>query len=157
MKRNEESNRLSAPGKSDPGENLIPAGHRILVVDDDASAREMVTRVLAGEGYSVWQAADGAAALEVAAAVKLDLALLDLNLPGDNGLKTLNALAARELSLPIIVMTARSKQFSKAPGARISAFLEKPLDFSRLLQTVSHLLAERKESRLVHGQATKPK
>ena len=50
--------------------SVKPAQNRILVVDDDASVREMLTRVLAGEGYLVWAAADGTAALEIAAADK---------------------------------------------------------------------------------------
>jgi DNA-binding response OmpR family regulator len=119
----------------------IPTIYRILVVDDDASAREMVTRVLTGEGYSVWQAADGAAALDIGKAVKFDLALLDLNLQGGNGLKTFETLVHHHPSLAVIMMTARSKQNVKTPVKGVGAIIEKPLDFTRLLQTVSRLLA----------------
>jgi CheY-like chemotaxis protein len=48
-----------------------PPKNRILVVDDDTSVRQMLTRVLVGEGYLVWAAADGTTALEIAAAERL--------------------------------------------------------------------------------------
>ena len=54
----------------------------ILVVDDDASVREMLGRVLTGEGYAVQIASNGSEALALIAAHRQDLVLLDLNLPG---------------------------------------------------------------------------
>lgn len=128
--------------KPDPESSLAPSKHRILIVDDDASAREMVTRVLAGEGYSVWPVADGAAALDIAKTVKFDLALLDLNLPGNSGGKTFETLSGIYPSLPVIIMTARSKQSTRVPVKGVGAIIEKPLDFSRLLSTISRLLTE---------------
>ena len=106
-----------------------PAQNRILVVDDDSSVREMLTRVLAGEGYLVWAAADGTAALEIAAAEKVDLVLLDLNLPGRSGWDTFERLTAEKPLLAVIIITARSNQLFTALGAGVGALLEKPLDF----------------------------
>jgi DNA-binding response OmpR family regulator len=136
-------------------ETLIPAARRILVVDDDSSVREMVTRVLAGEGYAVWAAADARAALEIAAAAKFDLVLLDMNLRGRSDI--IASLSRPEPSPAVIIMTARSHQIFTAAGA--DALLEKPLDFTKLLQTVSRLLAEPKSPRpdCQPVPATKPK
>jgi len=128
---------------------------RLLVVDDDSSVREMLARVLAGEGYLVWAAADGTAALEIAAAAKVDLVLRDLNLPGKSGWDIFERLTAENPLLAVIVITARSNQLFTALGAGVGALLEKPLDFPRLLENISRLLAEPAESRLarVAGKA----
>jgi DNA-binding response OmpR family regulator len=121
---------------------------KILLVDDDASVREMLTRVLVGEGYLVWAAANGTAALEIAAATKVDLVLLDLNLPGKSGWDTFERLTAENPLLAVIIITARSNQLFTALGAGVGVLLEKPLDFPKLLQTISRLLAEPAGSRL---------
>ena len=138
---------LSAAGAAWPVKTLNPADQRLLVVDDDASVREMLSRVLIGEGYSVSAAADGRAALEAAAATKFDLVLLDLNLPGENGWEIFESLIARDPLLAVIIVTARSNQLFTALGAGVGALLEKPLDFTELVKTVSTLLAETAETR----------
>ena len=128
--------------------SVKPAKNRILVVDDDSSVREMLTRVLVGEGYLVWAAADGTVALEIHAATKPDLVLLDLNLPGKSGWDTFERLTAEHPMLAVIIITARSNQLFTALGAGVGALLEKPLDFPKLLQTIRRLLAEPAELRL---------
>src|SRR5208283_3074471 len=128
--------------------SVKPAKNRILIVDDDASVREMLTRVLAGEGYLVWAAANGAAALEIAATTKVDLVLLDLNLPGKSGWDTFERLTTENPLLAVIIITARSNRLFTALGAGAGALLEKPLDFPKLLQTISRLLKEPAESRV---------
>jgi len=124
-----------------------PAGNRILVVDDDASVREMLARVLVGEGYLVWSAADETVACEIAGAEKIDLALLDLNMPGKDGWHIFERLAAENPLLTVIIITARSNQLFTALGAGVAALLEKPLNFTKLLQTIDRLLAEPVASR----------
>jgi DNA-binding response OmpR family regulator len=148
MKRQKESVGLPAPNEAGQSGSVSPAENRILVVDDDASVREMLARVLAGEGYLVSAAADGASALEIAAATKIDLVLLDLNMPGKSGWDTFERLSAENPLLPVIIVTARSNQLFTAMGAGVGALLEKPLHFPKLLQTVQQLLAEPAESRL---------
>jgi len=139
---------LLADDEADRSGSVKPAKNRILVVDDDSSVREMLTRVLVGEGYLVWAAADGTAALEITAATKVDLVLLDLNMPGKSGWDTFERLTAENPLLAVIIITARSNQLFTALGAGVGALLEKPLDFPKLLQTISRLLAEPAESRL---------
>jgi DNA-binding response OmpR family regulator len=128
----------------------------ILIVDDDDSVREMLRRVLEGEGYRILTAATGAQAREIAAAVALDLVLLDLNLPDESGWDTFEVLSRARPLLPVVVVTARSRQLAKARGAGVAALLEKPLDFPRLLQTVADLLGETAESRLARLSGKSP-
>src|SRR5262245_253725 len=86
------------------------AGNRILVVDDDASVRQMLTRVLAEEGNSVWSADNDTAAIEIATAADVELVLLDLNMPGRNGWETLQRLSEKRPSTGVIVITAQPNQ-----------------------------------------------
>jgi DNA-binding response OmpR family regulator len=120
----------------------------ILLMDDDPSVREMVGRVLVGEGYLVLSAASGAEALRLAAAVHIDLALLDLNMPGQSGWDTFERLTSEDPLLAVIVITARPQQLFTAVNAGVGALLEKPLNFTKLLTTMRDLLAESPEVRL---------
>jgi DNA-binding response OmpR family regulator len=74
--------------------------------------------------------------------------ILDLNMPGKSGWDTFERLTAEHPLLAVIIITARSNQLFTALGAGVGALLEKPLDFSKLLQTIHRLLAEPAESRL---------
>jgi CheY-like chemotaxis protein len=120
---------------------ISPGANRILVVDDDASVREMVGRVLAGEGYSVCIAADGEGALAAVDREQPDLVLLDLNLPGMTGWEVLDALRKRKPNLPTIVITARPNQAALAGARGASRLFEKPLDFPILLRSLRIALA----------------
>src|SRR5216117_9205 len=75
--------------------------NRILVVDDDPSVREMLTRVLVGEDYLVLPAASGPEALKIASATQIDLVLLDLNMPGQSGWDTFERLTAEDPLIPV--------------------------------------------------------
>lgn len=148
MKREQKIAGLTAPSEAGNRENPERSKSRLLVVDDDASVREMLARVLLGEGYSVQTAANGTEALDIAAAQPFDLVLLDLTMPGKNGWDTFARLRAENPLLAVIIITARPNQFFTAVGAGVGALLEKPLDFPKLLETVSSLLAESAEARL---------
>ena len=128
---------------------------RILLVDDDASVREMLMRVLVGEGYLVLPAASGLEGLKIAAGTQIDLVLLDLNMPGQNGWDTFERLTAENPLSPVIIITARSNQLFTALASGVGALLEKPLDFPNLLQAIANLLAESEEQRLAR-MAGKP-
>jgi CheY-like chemotaxis protein len=121
--------------------------NRILVVDDDPSVLEMLTRVLVGEDYLVLAAASGPDALKVAATTPIDLVLLDLNMPGQSGWGTFERLTAEDPLVPVIIITARPNQLFAALASGAGALLEKPLDFPKLLQTIHNLLTEPAESR----------
>jgi DNA-binding response OmpR family regulator len=128
----------------------------ILVVDDDSSVREMLSRVLVGEGYHVQAASNGTQALAIAAAGSIDLVLLDLNMPGQNGWDTFEGLTKNNPTMSVIIITARSNQMFTALGAGVGALLEKPLDFPELLETVTRLLAESPAVRLARRTGHTP-
>jgi DNA-binding response OmpR family regulator len=125
-----------------------PGKKRILLVDDDGSVREMIGRVLAAEGYLVLSASNGAEALGIAAANRIDLVLLDLNMPGQGGWDTFEKLTSNHPLLAVIIITARPNQLFTALGAGVGALLEKPLDFPKLLETVRAVIAESPQVRL---------
>ena len=120
----------------------------ILLVDDDASVRELIGRVLVDEGYSVWLAANGDEALNTVASKPIDLVLLDLNMPGLGGWDIYEKLTTENPLLAVIIITAKPNQLFTSLGAGVGALLEKPFDFPVLLQTVKNLLAEPAERRL---------
>ena len=115
---------------------------RLLVVDDDPSVREMLVRVLQGDGYLAWPAADGKQALAFTASVPTDLVLLDLGLPGKDGWEMFEALRRHNPRLAVIIITARTNQRAIAEAMGADALFEKPLDCPQLRRTVARILAE---------------
>lgn len=132
----------------DHANKVAPKPKCILVADDDASIRQMLGRILTSEGYVVHEAANGVEALAMAASVPCDLILLDLNMPVKNGWDTFERLTTANPFLPVIIITARPNQKFTALSAGVGALMEKPLDFPKLLQTISVLLAEAPEVHL---------
>lgn len=134
----------------------MPTRKKLLLVDDDRSVRQMLTRLLTEENYAVLPAENGTEAFAATAASPMDLALLDLNLPGQSGWDIFERLTTENPLLPIIIITARPNQLFVALAAGAGALLEKPLDFPKLLETIQQLLAEPVETRLARlaGKAT---
>jgi len=124
---------------------------KILLVDDDPGVRQILLRLLAEEDYLVVTAANGAEALELAGTTKLDLVLLDLNMPVKDGWETFEQFATENPLLPIILITARPNQFFPALASGVGALLEKPLDFVKLFHTIQNLLEEPAELRLARS------
>src|SRR5690606_11386800 len=110
----------------------------ILVVDDEANIRRMLVRLLEAEGYRAWEAADGAAALRVVEAEEPDVVLLDLAMPGMDGLETLAALRERWPALPVVMMSGRATLADAVRATKLGAFhfIEKPLTPEAVLITV---------------------
>jgi len=121
---------------------------KVMLVDDDSAIRQMLARLLTGEGYDVLLAVNGNEAVQVVRATDIDLVLLDLNMPGMDGWETFEKLATENPLLPIIVITARPHQGFTAMAAGIGALLEKPLDLPKLFLTIRDLLDEPDETRL---------
>ena len=120
---------------------------RILLVDDERSIRESLSKILRAEIYEVVLAENGQEAIEKHGAERIDLLLLDLNMPVINGRFILDWLAAVNPLLPFIIITGRSNQHALAERAGADALMEKPLDVPLLLQTIRELLSEPMESR----------
>lgn len=107
---------------------------KILVVDDDPQIRESLRKVLRAESYEVALAANARQGIETFEAERIDLLLLDLNLPDQSGKDVIGLLTALSPFVPIIIDDL-------AAGAGVSALIEKPLNVPRLLEKVNELLA----------------
>ncbi len=127
-------------------------GYRILVVDDEPSLRHLLGFHLARAGHRVLDAGSGEEALRVAGTEVPDLVLLDLGLPGIDGLETLRRLRDRGAEAPVIVMTAHGSVDAAIDAMKFGAFdfLTKPLDVDRLLIVVRNALSLSQLSRQVH-------
>lgn len=115
----------------------------ILVIDDSASLRQVVTMALQGAGYEVLQAGDGQAALALLDGRKIGMAVCDVNMPRMNGIefvKAAKALPAYRF-LPILMLTTESQEAKKEEGraAGAKAWMVKPFSPSSLLNAVSKL------------------
>ena len=117
---------------------------RILLVDDERSIRESLSKILGAENYEVVPAGNGQEAIEKHAGERIDLLILDLNMPVKNGWDTLEWLVGINPLLPVVIITGRSNQSALAKTAGAAVLMEKPLDVPLLLQTIRELLTERR-------------
>ena len=114
---------------------------KILVVDDEPSISNLVVSYLRKEGYEVFTAADGPAALKAARTFKPDLVVLDIMLPGMDGLEVLTRLR-QESSVYVILLTARTEELDRVVGLSIGAddYVTKPFSPRELTARVKAAL-----------------
>jgi class 3 adenylate cyclase len=134
--------------KRERGESVSGRSARLLVVDDDQSGRELLTRRLERQGYEVTTEADGESALRRLEDEFFDLLLLDLEMPGLGGVGTLASLRRRlsPTDLPVIMVTGRDDAFNVVATLKLGAndYIVKPFDQSILEARVStHLTLSR--------------
>jgi two-component system response regulator MprA len=112
-----------------------PARDRVLVVDDDPPLRRMLERTLAAEGYEVTVAADGGAALLAAERSAPDVIVLDVAMPGLDGLAVCRRLRSKGLPTPILMLTARDAVPDRVAGLESGAddYLVKPFAVQELI------------------------
>ena len=117
---------------------------RVLVVEDDEAIAEVLKRSLRMEGYEVKTTADGHAALEAAQSYLPDLVVLDLGLPGLDGMEVARELRERD-DTPILILTARDAVESRVEGLDSGAddYLVKPFERQELLARLRALLRRR--------------
>src|SRR5215472_5493837 len=119
---------------------LSTAAH-ILVVDDEPEISELLRRYLSAQGYSVSTAPGGAEMRRILGETEVDLLLLDLGLPGEDGLALMRSL--REYSsIPVIVVTGRGEAIDRILGLEIGAddYVTKPFDVRELGARVRSVL-----------------
>jgi two-component system, OmpR family, response regulator MprA len=114
----------------------------LLVVDDDAPIRRMLARTLAAEGYAVQVVADGGAALAAVERSLPDAIVLDVAMPGVDGLAVTRRLRAKGLRVPILLLTARDGLRDRVDGLDAGAddYLVKPFEVEELTARVRALL-----------------
>ena len=114
----------------------------ILVAEDQTDIRELLVMNLRAAGYDVTAVADGPAALAHESERESDLLLLDLMMPGLDGLDVCKALRARGRSTPILMLTAKSTELDRVLGLELGAddYLTKPFSLAELLARVKALL-----------------
>jgi DNA-binding response OmpR family regulator len=120
---------------------VIEAPSRILVVDDDATVSEVVARYLQREGFLVETVADGRTALDRALSEPPDLVVLDLMLPGVDGLEICRRLRALA-PVPIVILTARGRESDRIIGLDLGAddYVAKPFSTKELVARVRAVL-----------------
>ena len=114
---------------------------KILIIDDEPSIVNLVSAYLKPEGYELYTTADGIAGLKAAAAFKPDLIILDLMLPGMDGIELLARLR-RESDVYVIMLTARSEEMDKVVGLSVGAddYMTKPFSPRELVARVKAAL-----------------
>jgi len=124
---------------------------KILIVDDEQSIRTTLAKILEDEGHSASLADSGEEALAQFARDEFDLIILDLWLPGVDGMTVLERLRAAGAP-PVIVISGHGNVDTAVRATRLGAydFLEKPLALERVILTISHALADRKLREQVH-------
>jgi len=105
-------------------------GKRILIVDDNKSIRATVADYLSGKGYEVLQAADGIQGLDRALSASVDVIILDVVMPGMDGVKLCQLLREKGLTTPIIMLTEKASIMDKEAGYSVGVddYLAKPFN-----------------------------
>jgi DNA-binding NtrC family response regulator len=119
------------------------SAQRILIIDDEAAIRESLETLLSLEGYAIETAENGEAGLERISEQLFDLVLLDLALPGRNGIEILGTIRERHASLPVIMITAFGTVGNVVDAIRGGAqnFVQKPWDNEKLLADIRASIA----------------
>jgi two-component system, OmpR family, phosphate regulon response regulator OmpR len=119
---------------------------KILVVDDDAGLRELLQAYLTSQGFDIATAADGVAMEQYLLQHPVDLVILDLMLPGEDGLALARKLRARG-NLPIIMLSARGEDVDRIIGLEVGAddYLAKPFNPRELLARIRAVLRRNEE------------
>jgi len=130
----------------------------ILVAEDQADIRDLLVLNLRGAGYEVSAVGDGLAALQKQAAGPCDLLILDLMMPGKDGLEVCKALRAKGNAVPILMLTAKSTELDRVLGLELGAddYLTKPFSLAELLARVKALLRRADLLRAAQSAANSP-
>jgi DNA-binding response OmpR family regulator len=115
---------------------------KVLVVDDDQTVREVVVSYLKAAGHEVVEAADGEAALDAIRATPADLVVLDLMMPGVDGLEVCRRLRANGDDVPVVMLTALGSEQDRVVGLELGAddYVTKPFSPRELVLRVDSIL-----------------
>ncbi len=121
---------------------MIPHKAHILAVDDDDRLRDLLKRFLSREGYDVTSAKDAASARKLMTTMSFDLVILDVMMPGEDGLSLLKSVREKKSDTPVILLTARGLPAERIEGLRIGAddYLSKPFEPEELVLRIGSIL-----------------
>ncbi len=124
---------------------MSDSGHRVLIVEDDESLRQIVARHLRAEGYELVESSSAeAAAAALDGGLRPEVVLLDLNLPGDTGWHLLRGpLLAAAGSPPVIITSATTVNPKRLAEFGCAGYLPKPFPLDTLVATIERLLISR--------------
>ena len=115
-------------------------GKCILVIEDDRDTLDVLVETFQSAGYDVLEALNGEQGLKIAESDRPDLIVLDLMLPGMDGVEVCRELTGRDITrgIPVIILTARSEMTSKLSSFMAGAkrFITKPFEVGKLLEEV---------------------
>tara|TARA_R110002126_G_scaffold96469_1_gene225704 strand:+ start:103200 stop:103916 length:717 start_codon:yes stop_codon:yes gene_type:complete len=136
---------------------MMAANSHILVCDDETHLREMVGEYLAERGYRITEVPDAQSLHEAMANEPADLIVLDINMPGEDGLTALRVLRSRS-DVPVIMLTAASEVIDRVVGLELGAddYIGKPVDLRELEARIKAAL-RRQSGTGVDDQAQRPK
>lgn len=136
-----EHNQILASVHSDRSQQAPVSDAHILIVDDDAQLRQLVSKMLRAHGYRATAVAGGREMLEMLRATPVDLIILDVMLPGASGLELCRHVR-QSSSVPILMLTAKSEETDRVLGLEMGAddYLTKPFGSRELLARVRALL-----------------
>jgi len=133
---------------------------KILIIEDEANIRELLSYNLTSNGYQTLEAEDGIQGFEMSIREKPDLILLDLMLPGKNGLDICRELRGRGAKTPIIMLTAKNEDIDKVMGLEFGAddYMTKPFSVHELMARIKAVLRRSgqngEEQKLTRGELT---
>ena len=121
---------------------------KIVIVDDDARIRDLLRRFLSQEGFDVLLAEDGRALDRILQRETIDLLVLDLMLPGEDGLSICKRLRGNGTKIPVIMLTAKGEDVDRINGLEIGAddYLSKPFNPRELLARIHAVLRRRPQA-----------
>lgn len=120
---------------------------KVLLIEDEAKISSYVTKALKGAGHAVTAIADGDAGFATATSDPYDVIILDLGLPGRDGLEILRGIRERSISTPVLILTARGDVKDRVAGLNHGAddYLAKPFSMEELLARVNVLTRRKGE------------
>src|SRR5262249_48013320 len=124
------------------GQRLMAPPVTVLIADDDPVALDLLAEVLSGEGYRVRAASGGEECLRLAAAEPVDLAIVDLRMPGVDGLQVIRRLASVQPGVPVLILTAFATIDTAIEAIREGAYdyLSKPFRMEEIKLVVRRTL-----------------